>query len=89
MLQRVMGHEQSSTTLDLCTRRTDNAHRILKLEATTTILTMVQRPSRRRTQDAAPGAPDASRRTTKALVSAPISGSDQGLRAWAIPGSNQ
>ncbi|QJY47783.1 tyrosine-type recombinase/integrase [Pseudonocardia broussonetiae] len=30
MVQRVMGHERSSTTLDLYTRRTDNHHRILQ-----------------------------------------------------------
>ncbi|MGE3795984.1 MAG: tyrosine-type recombinase/integrase [Dehalococcoidia bacterium] len=30
MVQRVMGHERSSTTLDLYTRRTDNADRILE-----------------------------------------------------------
>ena len=29
MVQRVMGHERSSTTLDLYTRRTDNSNRIL------------------------------------------------------------
>jgi integrase len=29
MVQRVMGHERSSTTLDLYTRRTDNSSRIL------------------------------------------------------------
>jgi len=29
MVQRVMGHERSSTTLDLYTRRTDNSDRIL------------------------------------------------------------
>lgn len=29
MVQRVMGHERSSTTLDLYTRRTDNSGRIL------------------------------------------------------------
>ena len=28
-VQRVMGHERSSTTLDLYTRRTDNSSRIL------------------------------------------------------------
>jgi integrase len=30
MVQRVMGHERSSTTLDLYTRRTDNSDRILQ-----------------------------------------------------------
>jgi integrase len=30
MVQRVMGHERSSTTLDLYTRRTDNPERILE-----------------------------------------------------------
>jgi integrase len=30
MVQRVMGHERSSTTVDLCTRRTDNSVRILQ-----------------------------------------------------------
>jgi integrase len=30
MVQRVMGHERSSTTLDLYTRRTDNSERILQ-----------------------------------------------------------
>jgi len=30
MVQRVMGHERSSTTLDLYTRRTNNADRILR-----------------------------------------------------------
>jgi len=30
MVQRVMGHERSSTTLDLYTRRTDNSDRILE-----------------------------------------------------------
>jgi hypothetical protein len=30
MVQRVMGHERSSTTLDLYTRRTDNGDRILQ-----------------------------------------------------------
>jgi integrase len=30
MVQRVMGHERSSTTLDLYTRRTDNSVRILQ-----------------------------------------------------------
>ena len=30
MVQRVMGHERSSTTLDLYTRRTDNPTRILR-----------------------------------------------------------
>lgn len=30
MVQRVMGHERASTTLDLYTRRTDNSERILK-----------------------------------------------------------
>ena len=30
MVQRVMGHERSSTTLDLYTRRTDNNDRILR-----------------------------------------------------------
>ena len=30
MVQRVMGHERSSTTLDLYTRRTNNAERILR-----------------------------------------------------------
>ena len=30
MVQRVMGHERSSTTLDLYTRRTDNGDRILR-----------------------------------------------------------
>jgi integrase len=29
MVQRVVGHERSSTTLDLYTRRTDNSDRIL------------------------------------------------------------
>jgi integrase len=29
MVQRVMGHERATTTLDLCTRRTDNGDRIL------------------------------------------------------------
>jgi hypothetical protein len=29
MVQCVMGHERSSTTLDLCTRRTDDHGRIL------------------------------------------------------------
>ena len=29
MVQRVMGHERASTTLDLYTRRTDNSDRIL------------------------------------------------------------
>jgi hypothetical protein len=29
MVQRVMGHEMSSPTLDLYTRRTDNPERIL------------------------------------------------------------
>ncbi len=28
MVQRVMGHERSSTTMDLYTRRTDNADRV-------------------------------------------------------------
>lgn len=30
MVQRIMGHERSSTTLDLYTRRTDNGGRILE-----------------------------------------------------------
>ncbi len=30
MVQRVMGHERASTTLDLYTRRTDDAARILR-----------------------------------------------------------
>lgn len=30
MVQRVMGHERSATTLDLYTRRTDNSDRILQ-----------------------------------------------------------
>jgi len=30
MVQRVMGHENASTTLDLYTRRTDNSDRILQ-----------------------------------------------------------
>jgi integrase len=30
MVQRVMGHERASTTLDLYTRRTDEAERILR-----------------------------------------------------------
>ena len=30
MVQRVLGHEHASTTLDLYTRRTDNADRILQ-----------------------------------------------------------
>ena len=30
MVQRVMGHERASTTLDLYTRRTDDAERILR-----------------------------------------------------------
>ncbi|MDX6226642.1 MAG: hypothetical protein QOI76_32 [Frankiales bacterium] len=30
MVQRVLGHEKSSTTLDLYTRRTDNSDRILQ-----------------------------------------------------------
>ena len=30
MVQRVMGHERSSTPLDLYTRRTDNGARILE-----------------------------------------------------------
>jgi integrase len=30
MVQRVMGHERSLTTLDLYTRRTDNSERILR-----------------------------------------------------------
>ena len=30
MVQRVMGHERSSTTLDLYTRRTDDQERILR-----------------------------------------------------------
>jgi integrase len=30
MVQRVMGHERSSTTLDLYTRRTDDTSRILR-----------------------------------------------------------
>ena len=30
MMQRVMGHERSATTLDLYTRRTDNSSRILE-----------------------------------------------------------
>ncbi|HWH99899.1 MAG TPA: tyrosine-type recombinase/integrase [Propionibacteriaceae bacterium] len=30
MVQRVMGHERATTTLDLYTRRTDNADRILE-----------------------------------------------------------
>jgi hypothetical protein len=30
MVQRVMGHERSSTTLDRYTRRTDNSDRILQ-----------------------------------------------------------
>jgi hypothetical protein len=30
MVQRVMGHERSSTTLELYTRRTDNPERILE-----------------------------------------------------------
>jgi hypothetical protein len=30
MVQRVMGHERSSTTLDLYTRRADNSDRILR-----------------------------------------------------------
>ena len=29
MVQRVLGHERSTTTLDLYTRRTDNSSRIL------------------------------------------------------------
>ena len=29
MVQRVMGHERASTTLDLCTRRTANTDRVL------------------------------------------------------------
>ncbi len=30
MVQRVMGHERATTTLDLYTRRTDNSDRILR-----------------------------------------------------------
>ncbi|GAA1296826.1 hypothetical protein [Pseudonocardia xinjiangensis] len=30
MVQRVMGHERASTTLDLYTRRTDDSFRILR-----------------------------------------------------------
>ncbi|MDN5915710.1 MAG: hypothetical protein L0I76_11470 [Pseudonocardia sp.] len=30
MVQRVLGHEHASTTLDLYTRRTDNSDRILR-----------------------------------------------------------
>lgn len=30
MVQRVLGHERSSTTLDLYTRRTDNSERIVQ-----------------------------------------------------------
>jgi integrase len=30
MVQRVLGHERASTTLDLYTRRTDDAERILR-----------------------------------------------------------
>jgi hypothetical protein len=30
MVQRIMGHERSLTTLDLYTRRTDNSDRILR-----------------------------------------------------------
>jgi hypothetical protein len=30
MVQRVIGHERSTTTLDLYTRRTDNGDRILQ-----------------------------------------------------------
>ena len=30
MVQKVMGHERSSTTLDLYTRRTDNSDRVLR-----------------------------------------------------------
>ncbi len=30
MVQRVLGHERSATTLDLYTRRTDNSDRILR-----------------------------------------------------------
>lgn len=30
MVQRVLGHERSSTTLDICTRRTDNSAHILQ-----------------------------------------------------------
>jgi len=30
MVQRVMGHERSLTTLDLCTRRTESGDRILR-----------------------------------------------------------
>lgn len=30
MLQRVLGHEKSATTLDLYTRRTDNSDRIFQ-----------------------------------------------------------
>jgi Phage integrase family len=30
MVQRVLGHERSSTTLDLYTRRTDNPTRVLR-----------------------------------------------------------
>lgn len=30
MVQRVLAHERSSTTLDLYTRRTDNSERILQ-----------------------------------------------------------
>jgi site-specific recombinase XerD len=30
MVQRVLGHEKSSTTVDLYTRRTDNSERILR-----------------------------------------------------------
>jgi integrase len=31
MVQRVMGHERASTTLDLYTRRTDDSTRILRV----------------------------------------------------------
>jgi hypothetical protein len=37
MVQRVMGHERSSTTLDLYTRRTDDEERILRAWGTTTM----------------------------------------------------
>lgn len=35
MVQRVMGHERSSTTLDLYTRRTEDISRILRARSTT------------------------------------------------------
>jgi hypothetical protein len=48
MVQRVMGHERSSTTLDLYTRRTEDGDRILRALSATTRMTLTMTPARPR-----------------------------------------